>query len=248
MQRMWNTTLVQLFGPLAANVTVGHLLRMQSGIADFESCQPPLKFDVDTLKNGTQEMSPFKVFKFIADLPAPDLCRTGNCTFNFYPGTQIEYSSTGYMLAGMVLVGATPSDAPLTWQTLDIFKSLGMTKDLYPHTYFNPVGPADKQGLTVVGDDGIFGPDVPVFQQDCSIMGFTAGFCTSNARGIAQFYWDLFYKKTLVSQKSLDEMLVFRNLTLEGWTAPYGAGLFLSAAGTKCGKYACNLVYPLDLN
>jgi len=100
----------------------------------------------------------------------------------------------------------------------------------------------------VVGDDGIFGPDVPVFEQDSSILGFTAGFCTTNAHGMAQFYWDLFYKKTLVSKKSLDEMLVFRNMTLGHGTAPYGAGLYLSAAGTKCGKYPCNLVYPLNLN
>ena len=37
MQTAWNTTLVELFGPVARLVTVQHLVQMQSGIADVES-------------------------------------------------------------------------------------------------------------------------------------------------------------------------------------------------------------------
>ena len=188
-----------LFGPLADKIQVGHLLRMESGIADFEGVQP-FTFDYDLLKDGDKEHSPLEIFEFIGSLPEKDGCQTANCTFLFEPGTAVAYSSTGYMLAGMVLVGATPQpDFPLTWQTLDIFKTLGLTKEMYPNTFFSPVGSSDEKGLTVVGDDGVFGADVPIYKQNCSIMGWTAGFCTTNAHGIAQFYWDLFYKKNLVS-------------------------------------------------
>jgi len=36
MKAMWNTTFVELMGLNATNVTVGNLIRMQSGIADFD--------------------------------------------------------------------------------------------------------------------------------------------------------------------------------------------------------------------
>ena len=36
MQRLWNTTFAELLGTPSASVTVGHLLRMQSGLADMD--------------------------------------------------------------------------------------------------------------------------------------------------------------------------------------------------------------------
>jgi hypothetical protein len=143
----------------------------------------------------------------------------------------------------MVVLGATPSEKPLSWEEIDYFKSLGFTKEKYPFTSFNSVGPANEKGLTVVGDDAIFGRDTPIFKQDCSIMGWTAGFCSSNAHGIAQFYWDLMYNKTLVSQKSIDEMLILSNMTMEGYATLYGAGLFVNPMGTKV-----DFKWPYNLN
>lgn len=37
MKYMWNTTLCELYGPRAANITVRHLIFMQSGLEDFET-------------------------------------------------------------------------------------------------------------------------------------------------------------------------------------------------------------------
>ena len=36
MERMWNTSMVEIFGDMAVNVTVHDLIYMRSGIADFE--------------------------------------------------------------------------------------------------------------------------------------------------------------------------------------------------------------------
>jgi hypothetical protein len=36
MMKMWGTTFVGLFGKRAKKVTVGHLIRMRSGIGDFD--------------------------------------------------------------------------------------------------------------------------------------------------------------------------------------------------------------------
>lgn len=36
MQAMWNATFVEIMGANATNVTVGNLIRMQAGIADFD--------------------------------------------------------------------------------------------------------------------------------------------------------------------------------------------------------------------
>jgi CubicO group peptidase (beta-lactamase class C family) len=51
MKRMFNTTMVELFGPMAANITVDNIFRMNSGLNDFEchSCN----FDTPVLINST---------------------------------------------------------------------------------------------------------------------------------------------------------------------------------------------------
>lgn len=36
MKAMWNKTFVEMFGKMAESVTVGQLIRMQSGIGDFD--------------------------------------------------------------------------------------------------------------------------------------------------------------------------------------------------------------------
>jgi CubicO group peptidase (beta-lactamase class C family) len=48
MLRMWNTTLVDLYGERAEKVTVRHLIFMKSGIQDFDYPS----YDYDLLENG----------------------------------------------------------------------------------------------------------------------------------------------------------------------------------------------------
>ena len=82
---------VDLFGPRAARVTVGHLIRMQSGIADFDVP----KFDDPLLRNASAIHTPLEFIKVAAALPSPFVCDPGSCT---------SYSSTNYILLGFILL------------------------------------------------------------------------------------------------------------------------------------------------
>ncbi len=48
---------MELFGPLAANVTVGHLMSMRSGIPDYDAPA----YDDAALKTGNLTHSPYEV-------------------------------------------------------------------------------------------------------------------------------------------------------------------------------------------
>jgi hypothetical protein len=76
LQRMNQTTLVALFGPKAADITVAHLLRMQSGIADFDVPA----FDDEVLKAGQAVWSPYAFIEAAAQQTPSFLCDPGNCT------------------------------------------------------------------------------------------------------------------------------------------------------------------------
>jgi CubicO group peptidase (beta-lactamase class C family) len=122
MKRMFNTTMVELFGSMAANITVDNLFRMNSGLNDFEcrSCN----FDTQVLVNSTntpQEVhSPMESFEYVASLgPFTEECKkTFECTFVCEPGTCFKYSTLNYMLGGLILVNFAPEGQD-TWQTFD---------------------------------------------------------------------------------------------------------------------------------
>jgi D-alanyl-D-alanine carboxypeptidase len=103
-------TFTGLYGSKAANVTVGMLLTMQAGIPDYE--QDP-SFDAEFLKPpASQELhSPIEVLVYASTQPwACD------------PGTCVSYSSTNYVIAGLVLVSLAGPDA--TWETYDMKQDL----------------------------------------------------------------------------------------------------------------------------
>ena len=162
LTRMWNTTFVQLFGPLAANVTVGHLLRMQSGIKDFDLDA----FDQQLFKNGFTLHSPFENIKVVADM---------SDSFMFPPGTNTAYSSENYILVGLILLAHAPPNRN-TWKTYDLFEGVGLDSKIFKNIHFAPYGPANENGLSVMGhvlDDGEGG----LYKQDTSILSWTAGYC-----------------------------------------------------------------------
>ena len=77
------TTMTGLFGAEAAAVTVGQLLRMQSGLPDFDV--PSL--DQAILLQGDQRWPPYAVLRAAA-------AQVVNGTLHFKPGSRVEYSST----------------------------------------------------------------------------------------------------------------------------------------------------------
>ena len=66
MQAMWNTTLVGLFGARAAKITVGHLIRMRTGLNDMDTPA----FD-DTMLNSTGLHSPLLDLQHVANFTQP---------------------------------------------------------------------------------------------------------------------------------------------------------------------------------
>jgi len=61
MKRMWNVSMVEILGAMAANVTVRDLIYMRSGIADFEEL--PGGFDQKYLyATPNQTHSPLETF------------------------------------------------------------------------------------------------------------------------------------------------------------------------------------------
>ena len=134
MKRMWNVTMASLFGERAHKVTIRHLLTMRSGIADYEQGD----FDLKLLENTPNiTHSPLENLQTVANFSAPAFCQTNNCTWMFEPGTHGDYSSTNFILAGLLLLKEDES-----WEQLDMKKALGILDD-YDHTFFVTEGPAN---------------------------------------------------------------------------------------------------------
>ena len=83
---MWNTSMIDLFGPMAMNITVHDLIFMRSGLADFEYLEGG--FDLVYLHDQpNQTHSPLETFKFVANQTGPFGCTNNTCTWIFAPGT-----------------------------------------------------------------------------------------------------------------------------------------------------------------
>ena len=79
---------VEIFGPDIHNVTIRHLLSMHSGIRDYDNG------DTRSYQNKHKELdiSPLWI------LNLPNIKQ-----FEFFPGTRAHYSSTNYVILGLVL-------------------------------------------------------------------------------------------------------------------------------------------------
>jgi len=224
MRKMWNTTFVELLGPMAANVTVGHLIRMQSGLGEFDVP----KYD-DRMLNSTKAHNPLLDLQFLANLTGPFGCRDMSCTWVCAPGNCTSYASANFLLAGIVLLAHAPANQT-SWQTYDHIPCLGhdfQRADL-KHTHFPTIGPLPPQGLTTAGRSVRSFGSVEVYSQDASIMGFCYGNAVASPRDVARFLFELLGpRRKFISASSLAAMQKWSVLST-GWAAGkmnYGAGL-----------------------
>jgi CubicO group peptidase (beta-lactamase class C family) len=143
-----------LFGEMANKVTVKDLIFMKSGIQDFEVGT----YDYDLLKPEQSRLkhSPWEALTFVGGLRRDEMC-ADNCTWFFEPGTHTAYSSTNFVLAGMILMQYA-DEVNNTWETFDLGKILGLdTTELYKHITFPTYGPLNQVGVTVPGASLGFG-------------------------------------------------------------------------------------------
>jgi hypothetical protein len=235
------TTFASMFGKEALEVEVGHLLRMESGIADFDVPS----YDNKVLVNGYNTTHTIlETLDFVASFKEPNGCTTLNCTWVCPngPGTCVSYSSTSFVLAGLVLLAHAPPDQN-TWETYNQKDGLGLTNSSdAANTHFPLSG--SMEGILTVGGLSISYGAAEIYKQDASILGWTCGNGVSSALDAALFEYNLLspyfnqipkdrnntIKKTakpIVSLESLHEMLTFKTLDT-GWAKgllEYGAGI-----------------------
>ncbi|CAE7449322.1 unnamed protein product [Symbiodinium sp. CCMP2592] len=223
LQRLNGTSMVGLFGQQASQVTVGHLLRMQSGLNDFDVPD----FDKALLQHGDTLHSPMEFLHGAAKQSPVFLCDPGACT---------SYTSTNYILAGFVALGASGGT---DWSALDqsqIFpKSAG---GKYQQCTFADKGQLNSS-LTIAGASGGFFRHTRVSSQDASILGWTCGNLVSPASAAAEFFYDLLIAKQIIPAKMVDEMQDWRPLNV-GWAKgqiQYGTGLMIQ-------QTSWNATYP----
>jgi CubicO group peptidase (beta-lactamase class C family) len=233
LKAMWNTTFVGLFGSPAAKVTVDMLLRMNSGLGDFEG--EGSHFDLDVLANGTKRPdvvhSPLESFNFVSSLPPLSPTCHRNCVFVCEPGTCYSYSTVNFMVGGLILLAHAPPGKQ-TWQTFDHFAALGLDRSDFPNLHFPPLGTMSKVGLSTVGGSRDYGQDFPIFSQDQSIMSWTGGYAVSAAFDIAKFLFQLLVPghMKLVSAANVAVMQNVSALNADSYYQ-YGFGLMHGTIG-----------------
>jgi len=237
-----SASLVGMLGERAGRVTVRHLIQMQSGIADF---------DVPGLDNKVlvqNSCSPWEILEFVQSLK-PTVCeadRNGECPCRFQcePGNCTSYSSTNYVLAGLVLAGATAKSGaggvPM-WQQFNtkVFSdTLGLSQNkAFSNSKFEfaVAGKLHASGLTVAGSSIQYGK-TELWEQDASVLGFTCGNCIASAHDAAKFYYQLLGPTpSIVSESSVKMMKEMRTLD-SGWAKggiDYGTGLMIQNMSPK---------------
>lgn len=219
-------TLAQFFGEEVHNATVLDLIRMSSGIRDFEDSYA---FDVQVLENGSKFWDyPYASMNFSVSPTntgggAPLICSPGNCT---------AYSSTGYEVAGLLLNAVLSPEKP--WYEFDLGSAVFEDRSIYPTMSFPPSGRDDdklSRVLTVPGASvADTWPKTTIYDQNPSVMGWTCGNMIASPSDVATFFYHTLNDEahdSLISDASRAEMIHTEYLSV-GWAAyqlKYGAGL-----------------------
>lgn len=219
-------TFASLFGPAAKAVTIGMLLGMRSGVADFDVPA----FDDRVLGDPDRAHPPLEFVEYAATVGEPYAKH-----FACEPGTCINYSSTNYQLLGLVLLANARRTAPgLSWRGLDVKAGLFPPSDekRFDALAFLTEGRMIDQGLDTVG---VSGKSTEISTQDASILGWTCGNVLATATATARFFHDLLVAKTLLNATTLGAMTTFSPID-NGWgrgSIEYGLGLMIQQTNPR---------------
>mmetsp|Transcript_3182 Transcript_3182/g.6258 ORF Transcript_3182/g.6258 Transcript_3182/m.6258 type:complete len:438 (+) Transcript_3182:19-1332(+) len=95
----YKDSLAALYGPETSVITFRHLLSMQSGIPDFDTAKPDGKYPTDSFR-ATVYKEPHHVF---SPMELMNLDWVSHGKLEYTPGTRFGYSSTNFMLLGLIL-------------------------------------------------------------------------------------------------------------------------------------------------
>jgi len=222
------TTLRGLFGEAAAHITVGHTVRMQSGVQDF---------DVPTFDNLLLRAN--ETYRVHSPVEFVEYASTQKPSLICAPGTCVSYSSNNFVLAGFVLLAhANVTD----WWDLDL-------PSLFPaqgQLFFSGSHFFQRENLqnllTVPGHTGggwAKTPPVLIWNQSSTILGWTCGNMVTTALDVAKFMWGLLGPHSdVLPASTVEEMKHFVPLN-KGWAAgsiQYGTGLMIESMAYTPGR------------
>lgn len=219
LQGLNGTTLSQRFGDWINGVTVGHLLHMTSGIADYDGDQ----YTADQFADRSRDFGPVYILShYVSTTPM------------FRPGSKQSYCSTNYILLGLVLAShARHAGSEWTWQEYDqtqvipralrriinrsAFIDAGTCKDHSPVHGF----------LESYGTSSI--PAQDAWDISC-VGGWTAGNFVGPVADVARFTYALYNKRTpQVVSASAQAIMTNFSAPSPFWMPKfkfYGAGTF----------------------
>eukprot|EP00755_Sulcionema_specki_P018596 Sspe_Gene.67274::Locus_39715_Transcript_1_1_Confidence_1.000_Length_3065::g.67274::m.67274 len=215
------TTLSEIFGAAANNITIRHLLSMRGGLREYDT------LDLRTWQHThpLEDFTPLDVLHYIPD-------KSLRCP----PGTCGAYTSIHFTLLGFVLLNAS---GETQWDKYDQRDGLPHA-DRYPRTIFPRRG-------TLQSYDSVDQPVVHGYEQNgwydvyymSALGGWTCGNMLASPPDTAQFLFDLFARRTVISSHLVDEMLDFQYLDKSVfWLGNYGLGVQELPQGTmSTGRY-----------
>jgi len=198
-------------------------LHMSSGIIDYDNYQ----FDDWMLINDSMGVvSPVLFISYPKIAKLPDSQK-----FMCDPGTCREYSSTNYVLLGLVLTEHSGQDDWTKVKTSQFWSS-EIRARFEDDLHFFTDEPLQKwltvPGLTFTYQAPRYVPEPhTVAVQNSSITGFTCANSVTNPLTMARFQYALLHERSVVSHESLKEMETVELLN-SGWAAgylQYGLGL-----------------------
>jgi len=204
------SSLLDLFGPETANITVEDLLGMKSGVPDYDTASPTGRSPTDSFR-ALAYTHPGTNFVPAYMLNVP-WCHTGKLIFK--PGVCDRekygncYTSTNFVLLGMILAGqANASD----WDTFDQNAILAdVAKDFVPPLSYALTGPP-RQWTGVRGYDTTHynNNTAPIDVSNVSgvFAGWTAADLVGTATDIARLAYDVYAPPYKLVAKEYVEMM-----------------------------------------
>ena len=225
-------TMAQLFGPHAKFLTAKHLAEMRSGVPDYDTAKPWSKppkdaFRAQVYSDPSREYDP-------KDILNVSWVATGS--LDFFPGLKQEYSSTNFVLLGLLL--AALEQAP-TWDAYDQRGALdalpASRRRLYDALQFAVHG-APSRYTSVHGYDRTSYnghnasqlPGTDVWKVKGVYGGWTASDVTGSVADTARLAYDIFGASgpRLLAPPSVETMIprdAFYGLATFNLTRPWGA-------------------------
>lgn len=215
-------TLESLFGPLINNVTIRHLLQMHSGIQEYDN--KATREYQNTHRD--EDLGPVWVLNFT------------NRTFECAPGTCAHYSSTNYVLLGLVLANHANASS---WDRFDQRSWIpASSSSSFPNMYY-PVHGQCRNFTSATGTDnhstmhgyqtnwGLSWNESDVYDMSCT-QGWTCGNLVAPTADVAEFFWTLLGPPSqganaMLKESTLKEMLTFKSDTYFDSSTFFGYGL-----------------------